>query len=106
KYAMRIWLDPLKLAKRGLTAADVISALREQNVQVAAGAVGAPPVPANQMFQISVRVAGRLSTPEEFGNIVLKNVPGGLVLLRDVGRVELGAETYSSNLTFNGHRAM
>jgi HAE1 family hydrophobic/amphiphilic exporter-1 len=105
KYAMRIWLDPLKLAKRGLSADDVINALREQNVQVAAGAVGAPPSIPNQQFQISVRVAGRLSSPEEFDNIILKNVPGGLVLLRDVGRAELGAEDYSSNLTYNGYPA-
>ena len=106
KYAMRVWLDPLKLAKRGLTAGDVTSALQEQNVQVAAGAVGQPPAEPNQQFQLSVRVAGRLTTPEEFGNIIVKNVPGGLVLLRDVGRVELGAETYSSNLTFNGYPAI
>ncbi len=106
KYAMRLWLDPLKLAKRGLTAQDVISALSEQNVQVAAGAVGQPPSSGDQQFQISVRVAGRLRDPAEFERIILKNVPGGLVQLRDVGRAELGAETYASNLKFNGHRAM
>jgi HAE1 family hydrophobic/amphiphilic exporter-1 len=106
KYAMRLWLDPLKLAKRGLSAQDVVSALREQNVQVAAGSVGQPPSKQGQQYQISVRVAGRLTDPGEFERIILKTAPGALVQLRDVGRAELGAETYSTNLTFNRHRAM
>ena len=107
KYSMRLWLDPLRLAKRDLTASDVIAALREQNVQVAAGAVGQPPSSKNQMFQINVRVSGRLTTPDEFEHIVVKQAAGGgLVLLRDVGRAELGAESYGSNLTFNGHEAI
>src|SRR6185437_9418227 len=71
-YAMRIWLDPAKLAARGLTASDV---LQEQNVEVAAGAVGAPPAPPGQNYQISVRAMGRLSTPEQFANIVVKTEP-------------------------------
>jgi HAE1 family hydrophobic/amphiphilic exporter-1 len=101
KYAMRIWLDPTLLASRNLTASDVISALREQNVDVAAGLVGQPPAPPNQAFEISVRVVGRLSEPAEFGNIIVKAQPGGaLVKLRDLGRVELGAESYDSNLSF------
>ncbi|HEV8524236.1 MAG TPA: multidrug efflux RND transporter permease subunit [Terriglobales bacterium] len=107
KYAMRLWLDPVRLAKRGLTASDVVSALREQNVQVAAGQVGQPPVAAGQQFQISVRAAGRLSEPKEFESIVLKRAPdGSLVQLRDVGRAELGAESYQANLSFNGHEAI
>ena len=107
KYAMRIWLDPLLLAKRGLTPSDVTSALQEQNLQVAAGAIGAPPAPSNQAYEISVRVEGRLSDPKQFEQIVLKRAPdGSLVQLRDVGRAELGAEGYGSNLTFNGHEAL
>jgi HAE1 family hydrophobic/amphiphilic exporter-1 len=107
KYAMRLWLDPGKLAKRGLTPSDVVNALREQNVQVAAGQVGEPPVPSGQGFQISVRAAGRLTTPKEFEAIVLKRGPdGSLVQMRDVGRAELGAEYYGSTLSFNGHESM
>ncbi len=107
KYAMRLWLDPTRLASRGITAADVTAALREQNVQVAAGAVGQPPVPSGQLYQISVRAAGRLSEPSEFENIVVKaGTDGTLILLKDVGRAELGAETYSSALRFNGVEAV
>ncbi|HEV3076325.1 MAG TPA: efflux RND transporter permease subunit, partial [Thermoanaerobaculia bacterium] len=69
KYAMRVWLDPVLLASRDLTASDVVAALREQNVEVAAGLVGQPPVPSGQGFEISVRVVGRLSEPAEFGNV-------------------------------------
>ncbi len=107
KYAMRLWLDPVRMAKRGLTADDVVKALREQNVQVAAGQVGQPPAAGQQKFQISVRAVGRLSTPKEFDGIVLKRADdGSLVQLRDVGRAELGAEDYTSNLSFNGSEAM
>jgi hydrophobic/amphiphilic exporter-1 (mainly G- bacteria), HAE1 family len=103
KYSMRVWLDPTLLASRKLTAPDVVAALREQNVQVAAGQVGQPPALPGQAYQISVRAIGRLSEPAEFGNIVLKARPDGtLVKLRDVGKAELGAEDYNSNLTFNG----
>ena len=103
KYSMRLWLDPALLASRKVTASDVVSALREQNVQVAAGQVGQPPAPTGQAYQISVRAIGRLSEPAEFGNVVVKARPDGtLVKLRDVGRAELGAESYDSNLTFNG----
>ena len=107
KYAMRLWLDPTRLASRGLTAADVTGALREQNVQVAAGAVGQPPVPSGQLYQISVRAAGRLSEPNEFENIIVKaGTDGTLIRLKDVGRAELGAETYASALRFNGVEAV
>jgi hydrophobic/amphiphilic exporter-1 (mainly G- bacteria), HAE1 family len=107
KYAMRLWLDPVLLAKRGLTPSDVTAALREQNLQVAAGAIGAPPTMPNQMYQISVRAEGRLADPKEFGELILKRAPdGSLVQLRDVGHVELGAEAYGSNLTFNGYEAI
>ena len=107
KYAMRLWLDPGRLASRGITADDVVNALREQNVQVAAGQVGEPPARAGQTFQISVRAVGRLTEPSEFADIILKrSADGALVRLKDVGRTELGAETYSSNLRYNGHDAV
>ncbi len=107
KYSMRLWLDPVKLAARKLTAPDVVSALREQNVQVAAGAVGQPPAPSGQGYQISVRAVGRLSDPQEFERIVVKRAAdGSLVQLRDVGRAELGAENYSGQLRYNGVNAM
>jgi hydrophobic/amphiphilic exporter-1 (mainly G- bacteria), HAE1 family len=107
KYSMRLWLDPVRLAGRGLTATDVLSALQEQNVQVAAGGVGQPPSKAGQDYQISVRAVGRLIEPAEFENIILKTgADGNLVRVRDVGRAELGAESYASNLRFNGHEAV
>ncbi len=103
KFAMRIWLDPRRMASRNLTASDVVSALREQNVQIAAGEVGQAPAPEGQAFQISVRVQGRLADPEAFGNMVLKTgADGTLVQLKDVGRAEIGAESYSSAIRFNG----
>src|SRR5579863_2190774 len=104
KYSMRLWLDPERMASRGLTATDAISALQEQNVEVAAGQVGQPPIKAGQQFQISVRAIGRLSEPSQFENIILKtNADGTLVRLKDVGRAELGAEDYGSDLIYNGH---
>jgi hydrophobic/amphiphilic exporter-1 (mainly G- bacteria), HAE1 family len=107
KYSMRLWLDPVRMAGRNLTASDVVSALREQNVEVAAGAVGQPPAPSGQNYQISVRAVGRLSEPSEFDNIILKTSPDGtIVKLKDVGRAELGAEAYGSLLEFNGHDAV
>ena len=106
KFAMRLWLDPSKLAGRNITAADVLSALREQNVQVAAGALGDAPAPADQQYTISVRAMGRLSEAPEFEDVVVKaGKDGALVRVKDVGRVELGAETYSSNLRFLGLEA-
>src|SRR6266704_2993889 len=91
RYSMRLWLDPVRMASRKLTASDVVSALREQNVQVAAGQVGQPPAPPGQAFQISVRAVGRLTEPSEFESIILKTGEDGtLVRLRDVGRAELG----------------
>jgi HAE1 family hydrophobic/amphiphilic exporter-1 len=106
RFAMRLWLDPNRLAGRGLTAGDVTNALREQNVQVAAGSVGAQPSAEEQMFQLSVRAAGRLTEVTEFEDIVVKaGEDGALVRVRDIGRVELGAEDYSSRLRFAGVEA-
>lgn len=107
KYSMRLWLDPAKMASRKLTANDVVNALREQNVQVAAGQVGQPPSMPDQAFQISVRAVGRLTSERDFENIILKRAQdGSLIRVRDIGKVQLGAEGYGSNLAFNGHEAM
>ena len=106
KYAMRIWLDPVRMAARSLTATDVVSALQEQNVEVPAGQLGQPPSDKSQMYQVPVRVVGRLSEPAQFDQIILKNSPNGLVQLKDVGHSVVGAEDYSSSLTFNGLSAM
>ncbi|MCC7009619.1 MAG: multidrug efflux RND transporter permease subunit [Acidobacteria bacterium] len=106
KFAMRLWLDPAKLAARRLTASDVVAALREQNVQVAAGSIGESPASSDQMFQLSVRAQGRLSEIPQFEGIVVKaGEDGALVRVSDVGRVELGAESYSSRLRFGGLEA-
>jgi HAE1 family hydrophobic/amphiphilic exporter-1 len=106
KFAMRLWLDPDKLAARGLTAGDVTAALAEQNVQVAAGSIGDEPSAPDQLFQLSVRAAGRLHEVSDFESIVVKaGKDGALVRVKDVGRVELGAESYSSRLRFAGVEA-
>jgi multidrug efflux pump len=117
-YSMRLWLDPYKLATRGLTASDVITAIQSQNVQVAAGTVGQQPVPAGQPFQLTMSALGRLDTERQFGDIILKtgapnglqtdpaSSPGGpsspVVYVRDVARVELGAQTYDQTATADG----
>jgi len=107
RYAMRLWLDPNKLAGRGVTADEVVQALREQNVQVAAGQVGAPPARTGQSFQISVSAAGRLTDPSQFENIILKrSADGALVRVKDVGRTELGAESYSTALRYQQRDAV
>jgi HAE1 family hydrophobic/amphiphilic exporter-1 len=105
KYAMRVWLDPLKLSAQGLTAPDVISALQEQNVEIPAGQLGQQPADVHQAFQIPVRVVGRLTSPREFDNIIVKSNNKGLILLKSVGHSEIGAEDYSSSLEYNGHSA-
>ncbi|PTX99853.1 hydrophobe/amphiphile efflux-1 family RND transporter [Verrucomicrobia bacterium LW23] len=97
-YSMRIWLDPEKLAARNLSASDATNAIKEQNVQVAAGTVGAPPVPAGQQFQYNLSALGRLVTEEQFGAIVVKTGDDGkITYLRDIARMELGAKDYSVN---------
>jgi hydrophobic/amphiphilic exporter-1 (mainly G- bacteria), HAE1 family len=103
KYAMRLWVDPKRLADNGLTAGAVVTALTNQNIQVAAGAIGAPPTNGNQPYEYTVRSNGRLHDPAGFGNIILAATPnGGYVRVRDVGRVELGAADYSSSVWYNG----
>lgn len=95
-FGMRIWLDPAKLKSRSLTTEEVLSALREQNVQVAAGQIGAPPIPAGQNFQYNITTLGRLADVSQFENIIVKaGARGELVRVRDIGRVELGAQNYA-----------
>ena len=106
-YAMRLWLNPQKLAARNLTADDVVTALREQNVQVGAGQIGQPPTPSDQNFQIDLRAQSRLQTVDEFEDLVIETGENNqLVRLRDVGRAELGAEQYSTFLRFRGLEAI
>jgi multidrug efflux pump len=96
QYSMRVGLDPEKIASRNLTADDVVKAIREQNVQVAAGQLGAPPLPNATDFQVAINTKGRLTSEDDFRNIVIKTGAGGQVTrLKDVARVELGADTYA-----------
>jgi HAE1 family hydrophobic/amphiphilic exporter-1 len=106
KFAMRVWLDPVRMAARGLTATDVVNALVEQNVEIPAGQLGQPPSNAKQAFQIPVRVVGRLTSPVEFDNIIVKNSSNGLVLLKDIGHSAVGAEDYSMVLEYSGIEAV
>lgn len=97
-YSMRVWLDPEKVAARNLTASEVVSALQSQNVQVASGVLNQPPVPNPGDFQLSLETLGRLSDPRQFANIVIKaNEDGSVTRVRDIARVEIGAQDYGSN---------
>jgi hydrophobe/amphiphile efflux-1 (HAE1) family protein len=103
RFAMRIWLDPERLAKLGLEASDIVGAVREQNVQIAAGRAGSPPAPADQQMDIPLRTKGRLTTEDEFRQIVIRAEPDGSVLrLGDVARVELGAQSYAGFTRLTG----
>lgn len=102
-YSMRVWLDPEKLAARNMTASDVVNSLKEQNVQVAAGRLGQPPVPNGQEFQYILSTLGRLTEPEQFEQIIVKTGSTGQVTrLRDVGRIELGAKNQDTQCTLDG----
>jgi hydrophobe/amphiphile efflux-1 (HAE1) family protein len=102
-YSMRLWLNPEQLASRNLTVGDVITAVQEQNVQVAAGIVGSPPLVHKVPFQYTVNALGRLIEPKQFGEIIIKTgADGSVTRLRDVARVELGAADYSTTTHFNG----
>jgi multidrug efflux pump len=104
KYAMRIWLDPNKLQSLQLMPSDIVTAIQNQNVEVAAGEIGGMPQPQGQMLDATVTAQSRLQTPEQFRNIIVKADPSGArVLLSDVARVELGAENYSATIRINGH---
>lgn len=107
KYAMRVWLDPGKLAKQGLTPLEVVTALQNQNRQVGAGDLGAAPAPAGQRYQYNLKVVGRMSDPKEFEKIVVKRGnDGSLIHIADIGRVELGAENYSTDCLYKGRGAV
>ena len=103
-YSMRIWLNPQQMAYRGLSAGDVLLAVQQQNAQVAAGQIGQPPVPKGQEFQFTMTTLGRLIEPEQFADIILKyDTKGALVRMRDVARIELGAQAYDQTCTLDGH---
>ncbi|MGY2800109.1 multidrug efflux pump [Ewingella americana] len=107
EYAMRVWLDPNKVASRGLTASDVVNAMREQNVQVSAGQLGAEPMPTKSDYLLSINAQGRLQNEEEFGNIILKTSDDGTVVrLRDVARIEMGSGNYALRSQLNNKDAV
>jgi multidrug efflux pump len=107
-YAMRIWLDPQKLASRSMTAGDVIQAIREQNAQVAAGVVGSPPAVNNTEFQLAVNAQGRLVKEEDFADIIVRSDTrtGAVVRIKDVGRVEMSASTFALRSLLNNKEAV
>ena len=103
QYAMRVWLDPVRMTALGLTAADVVNAIKAENIQVAAGQIGEPPVNANQQQQLTVLAPGRLSTPQQFGAVIVRtSANGGVVRVRDIGKVELAAQTYGASSALDG----
>ena len=107
EYSMRIWMNPERLTARGLTADDVIVAIRQQNIQAAVGSIGTAPADTGQQVQYTLRAKGRLDNPVDFENIVVRsNDQGGLVRVRDVARVELGAKSYLTRSIFNGQASL
>jgi len=103
KYSMRFWLDPNKLTSMGLTSSDVVAAIQDQNLQVAAGSIGEPPAPKDQVFQYTINTKGRLTSVKEFEDIILRtSSEGSVVRMKDVARVEMGAESYQWFTTLNG----
>jgi hydrophobe/amphiphile efflux-1 (HAE1) family protein len=105
-YAMQVWLDPTRLQSLNLTANDVTQSLASQNIQVASGVLNSPPVPNQLAFQTAVRTLGRLSDPAEFGNVVVKQTPNAVVKLKDVARIQLMAQDYSSNSYLDGKESV
>jgi hydrophobe/amphiphile efflux-1 (HAE1) family protein len=107
-YAMRIWIDPDRAAARNLTAGEIVTALRTQNVQVAGGALGQPPYASgNPAFQLPIQVQGRLSDPDQFADVVIKtDASGAITRVRDIGRVELGSQEYGIRGSFTGRRGV
>lgn len=102
-YSMRIWMNPDRLSSFGLTSTDVVTAIRQQNLQASAGQIGAPPMPSGQEQQLTIVAEGRLTDPGQFGNIVIRTNPdGGVVRVRDIGQVELGAQSYGAAARLNG----
>ncbi|HET6550990.1 MAG TPA: efflux RND transporter permease subunit, partial [Solirubrobacter sp.] len=104
-YAMRVWIAPERAAARSLSAADIVGAIREQNVQVSAGALGGPPTPEGSALQVSINAQGRLASPEAFGNIILKAEGAELTRLKDVARIELGSNNYAIRSLLNNDDA-
>ena len=105
-YAMRVWMDPNRMAALGIAATDVVSAIENQNLQASAGQIGAPPAPNNQQQQLTIVARGRLDDPKQFADIIVRTNPdGGIVRLSDIGRVELGAQSYSSTSKLDGNPA-
>ncbi|MCW2244250.1 efflux RND transporter permease subunit [Azospirillum canadense] len=105
-YAMRVWMDPNRMAALGIAATDVVTAIQNQNLQASAGQIGAPPVPDGQQQQLTILARGRLDDPKQFANIIVRtNANGGIVRLGDIGRVELGAQSYSSTAKLDGNPA-
>lgn len=106
-YAMHVWINPHQLAARNLTAGEVITAIREQNVQVAAGVVGAPPSPRGTDFQLQINTQGRLSTEQEFADVIVRTDPasGVFVRIKDIGRVEMSSNTYALRSLLNNKEA-
>ena len=105
-FSMRVWLDPQKLANLGVSNAEIMAAISAQNIQPAVGSIGAAPAPADQQMQFTIKTSGRLSTPEQFGNIIIRaNKDGGLLKLKDVAQIELGTTSYASGAQYNGRIA-
>jgi len=103
---MRLWVNPDQLAKLGITVTDIVNAIKAQNTVNPAGQVGGEPAPANQQYTYAVLAQGRLSTPEEFGNVIVRETPnGGTVRVKDVARVQLGTQDYSMMCRLNGKPA-
>ena len=106
EYSMRIWLDPEKMRVRGLTPSDVVGAVQSQNMEVSAGSVGASPAPSDDAFEFTLTSKGRLQSPEEFGNIIIKRgEDGSLLRLRDVGKIDLGSASYGGGSSVDGKGA-
>jgi hydrophobe/amphiphile efflux-1 (HAE1) family protein len=105
-YSMRIWLDPRRMAALGINTDDVTNAIQQQNVQAAAGLIGAPPIPDDQVLQYSITALGLLDSPDQFGDIIVRtNSAGAIVRIRDIARIELGAKSYNSISQLNGRPA-
>ncbi len=105
-YSMRIWLNPQRMAALSITADDVTNAIAQQNVQAAAGLIGAPPIADDQVLQYSISALGRLESPEQFGNIIVRTAgDGSIVRVRDIARIELGSKSYNSTSQLNGKPA-
>src|SRR5258707_7863111 len=103
QYAMRLWVKPDQLAKLGITVTDIVNAIKAQNTVNPAGQVGGEPAQSNQQFTYAVLAQGRLTTPEQFGDVIVREAPnGGTVRVRDVARVELGTQDYSMIARLNG----